>query len=908
MSALSVTAVDGPRIAALPDPPDNGATVVPLFERHAVPAGEPMVHRPALLERLSSAGRVTVVSAPGASGKTCLVRAWIVAEGLARHAGWVTVTPGERDDQRLWRSAIDALAGIAGGEKPADVGPALGGELIVERLLSGLRALRHPAVLVIDDLHELKSAEAQAQLERFLSRLPAQLRVVLLTRAAMGPGLHRLRLTGALTELGAADLRFSPQETRELLDATGVTLSDAGVAVLHERSEGWAGGLRLAAAQVATHPDPERFVREFSGSERTVAGYLRAEVLERMPPEVRDLLLRTSVLDRVSGPLADALAGASASLRVLQDLDDSGAFVTAVDVGRSWFRYHPMLADVLRLELRRMNPTLISTLHRVAGQWHEQHGDIVGAIQHAQAAGDSGHAAQLLADNQLTLMLDGKAAAARDRLGAFTADALTSDAELALASAMAHAFDGLYEETAVDIAVAEQLAPSLADCRRLRFALRLATARLWLARLRGDADAASEAFRLVESALSAQPPGKRAGSGLERAMALLNLGIAEVGALRLDEGRDHLEQALGLARRLGRPYLEMSCLAYLALAAAHSGRPVSEVRGPAEQAVSIAEAHGWERRHDAAAPLAVGGMALVWLGRFAEGAQWLDRAQHALTAGRAAAIEVLLHDARALLFLAQRRLDEAHACLREADGPQRALPGDHPLRLDLRARALRAALEAGDTAAVRAALADMPQEERSRPEMRLVAAALERSEGCPEHVLRELTAVVERSVPAVFPVPAAIEARLLDATAHDQLGGAAAAGASLGRALELAEPDGVVLPFALVGVRELLEGHRGRRTAHPALLANIVDMLAGGSVQPETGPLSEALSEAELRVIRYLPSNLKAPEIAAELCVSANTVRTHLRHIYSKLDAHTRTEAVTRARRLGLLAPSGLAR
>jgi LuxR family maltose regulon positive regulatory protein len=306
------------------------------------------------------------------------------------------------------------------------------------------------------------------------------------------------------------------------------------VAVLHERSEGWAGGLRLAAAQLATHPDPERFVREFSGSERTVAGYLRAEVLERMPPEVRDLLLRTSVLDRVSGPLADALAGASASLRVLQDLDDSGAFVTAVDVGRSWFRYHPMLADVLRLELRRMNPTLISTLHRVAGQWHEQHGDIVGAIHHAQAAGDSGHAAQLLADNQLTLMLDGKAAAARDRLGAFTPDMLTSDAELALASAMAHAFDGLYEETAVDIAVAEQLASSLADCRRLRFALRLATARLWLARLRGDADAASEAFRLVESALSAQPPGKRAGSGLERAMALLNLGIAEVGALRLD--------------------------------------------------------------------------------------------------------------------------------------------------------------------------------------------------------------------------------------------------------------------------------------------------------------------------------------------------------------------------------------
>jgi LuxR family maltose regulon positive regulatory protein len=908
MSALPVTAVDRPRIAALPDPPaDNGATVVPLFKGHAEPAGEPMVHRPALLERLSSAGRVTVVSAPGASGKTCLVRAWIAEEGLARHAGWATVMPGERDEQRFWRSVTDALADIADGDELAN-GPVLSGELIVERLLSGLRALRQPGVLVIEDLHELKSAEAQAQLEHFLTRLPAQLRVVLLTRAAMGPGLHRLRLTGALTELRAADLRFSPQETRELLDATGVTLSDADVAVLHERSEGWAGGLRLAAAQLAAHPDPERFVREFSGSERTVAGYLRAEVLERLPPEVRDLLLRTSVLDRVSGPLADALAGASASLRVLQDLDDSGAFVTALDVGRSWFRYHPMLADVLRLELRRANPTLTSTLHRVAGQWHEQHGDIVGGIRHAQAAGDSAHAVQLLADNQLALMLEGRVAAVRDRLDAFSADAATSDAELALASATAHAFDGLDDETAAQLAVAEQLASTLPDGRRLRFALRLATAKLWLARLRGDAHAASEAFRSVEAAVAAQAPSERTGSGLERAMALLNLGIAELAALRLDEGRRHLEQALGLARRIGRPYLEMSCLAYLGLAAAHSGRPVCEVRGPAEQAVSIAEEHGWDSHHDAAAPFAVGGMALVWLGRFAEAAQWLDRAQHALTAGRAAAIEVLLHDARALLFLGDRRLDEVRACFRATEEPQRALPGGHPLRLDLRARALRAALELGDSAAVRAALADMPQEERGRPEMRLAAAALDCSEGRPDHALRELTGVVECSVPAVFPAPAAIEARLLEASAHDQLGDAAAAGASLGRALELAEPDGVVLPFALVGVRELLERHRGRRTAHPALLANIVDMLAGGCVQPETGPLREALSDAELRVIRFLPSNLKAPEIAAELCVSPNTVRTHLRHIYAKLDAHTRSEAVTRARRLGLLAPSGLAR
>ena len=204
--------------------------------------------------------------------------------------------------------------------------------------------------------------------------MPAELRVVLATRKDPRLGLHRLRLAGALTEIRAADLRFSLDETRKLLEAAGVTLSDAGVALLHERTEGWAAGLRLAAISLAEHPDPERFVREFSGSERTVAGYLLAEVLERQPPEVRDLLLRTSVLERVSGPLADCLTGGSGSERMLQELEDANAFVTALDVGRSWFRYHHLFADLLRLELRRASPTLSRSLHAAAAQWYREHG------------------------------------------------------------------------------------------------------------------------------------------------------------------------------------------------------------------------------------------------------------------------------------------------------------------------------------------------------------------------------------------------------------------------------------------------------------------------------------------------------------------------------------------------------
>ena len=290
-------------------------------------------------------------------------------------------------------------------------------------------------MLVIDDLHELQSADALAALERFLADVPVQLRVVLLTRGNPGLGLHRLRLAGALTELRGADLRFSLPETHELLTASGIALSDGGTAVLHERTEGWAAGLRLATISLSAHPDPERFAAEFCGSERTVAAFLKAEVLDRQPPEVRELLLRTSVLERVNGPLAAALTGGSGSLRILQELEEADAFVTAVDVGRSCFRYHPMFADLLRLELRRIDPALVGTLHRAAARWFELHGHPVEAIRHAQSAGDWVYAGRLLADHQLGLTLDGRGAEVRALLAAFPPDAPAADAELALAVA-----------------------------------------------------------------------------------------------------------------------------------------------------------------------------------------------------------------------------------------------------------------------------------------------------------------------------------------------------------------------------------------------------------------------------------------------------------------------------------------
>src|SRR5689334_12101186 len=315
-----------------------------------------VVSRPGLFERLEASARVTVVSAPPGSGKTVLLRSWIRAAGLAGSAAWVSVGPGERDPQQFWLSVLAALRQTPDGSglvQPVTAAPDLDGWAIVERLLKDLAPLDNRIWLVIDDAHELGSDEARRQLELLVMRGPPELRMVLAGRHDVRLGLHRLRLEGELTELRAADLRFTVAEARELLAAAGVDLPGPALGMLYERTEGWAAGLRLAALSLAGHEDPERFAAEFSGSERTVAEYLLAEVLERQGEEVRLLLLRTSVLERVSGELADALTGGSGGERILQDLEEANAFVVALDAARSWFRYHRLFAGLLQLELRR---------------------------------------------------------------------------------------------------------------------------------------------------------------------------------------------------------------------------------------------------------------------------------------------------------------------------------------------------------------------------------------------------------------------------------------------------------------------------------------------------------------------------------------------------------------------------
>jgi LuxR family transcriptional regulator, maltose regulon positive regulatory protein len=872
------------------------------------PAVRRLVSRGPLFDRLSTAGPgdVILVCAPAGSGKTVLLRSWIESEALADRTAWVSVERGERDAQRFWLSAVDALAAAVGGAGRVEriaAAPTFDGHALVEGLVSALGSVDRLVVLVIDDLHELRTAEALRWLEFLVTQRIPQLRMVLATRQDPGLGLHRVRVGGGLIEIRGVDLRFSLEETRALIAVSGITLSDRALERLHERTEGWAAGLRLAAIALARHPDPERFVAEFSGSERTVADYLLAEVLEGQPGDVRDLLLRTSLLERVSGPLADAMTGRTGSEAILHGLEDENAFVTSLDVGRSWFRYHHLLADLLRLELRRTSPALIPRLHRVATQWLDEHGYAVDAIRHAQSAQEWRHAARLLADNVIDLVLDGRKETLRALLAAFPADWVEGDGELAFACAAGCLYDGLLSEGAVHIAAAERLAATVPDERRRLFDIRLSSARLWLACQRGDLDGARRAMRAGE----AQPAGTLARGNDYRASAMMNLGIAELWSLELDDARRDLEDALVLARRIARPYLEVGCLSHLALAAVLSGSSIPAGLRLGEQAVMAAEAHGWGTHRIVAPAVAASAAALAWLGRVDEAEQWLERVEHAEAAAEEFQIEPVLRYAHAFVRLAQGRFVDALADFRAVERARPFLAPQHALPMDVRAWILHTQLLLGQTGAARAALAALNAEERGTGGMRIAAAALALADGRPQDALGVLEPVVGGAAEQVVNARrATVHALLLDGVARDRLGDSGLAEASIERALELAEQDGMILQFTLVPVRGLLERHPRHRTAHATLLSTILDVLDGIAPQPSSAtPLRDELSEAELRVLRYLPSNLTAPEIAGELFVSANTVRTHLRHIYAKLDAHGRGEAVTRARDLGLLAPGG---
>ena len=861
-----------------------------------------------------------------------LLRSWISEAGLEGSAAWVPVGRDERDPQRFWLSVLGALRQTTAGSglvRELTAAPDLDGWAVVERLLKDLAPLEDRIWLVVDDVHHLGSAEALQQLELLLMRAPPPLRFVLAARHDLRLGLHRLRLEGELAEIRAGDLRFSLAEARELFAAAGVRLSEPELARLHERTEGWAAGLRLAALSLSGHPDPGRFAAEFSGSERTVADYLLAEVLERQSEQVRRLLLRTSVLERVSGPLADALTGGSDGERVLHELEAANAFVVSLDTGRSWFRYHHLFADLLQLQLRHAAPGEVAGVHRAAAQWLSEHGFAVEAIRHAQAAQDWGPAARLLAEHWPGLHLDGQAAVIHELLAGFPHEARAADAELAAMTAGDELAQGSLEAAERYLAMAER-AP-VPDARRGQARLLAGIVRLLLARQHGNPQtAAEEAERL--RAFAEAPETAQPGLGEElRALALISLGITEYWAAGPAEAELHLEQGRILAHRIGRPFLEFTGLAYMS--AAEGYRSFARSEEYSVSAIELAERHGWTDEPATGIAYLFHGAVLAWQGRLEEAGPWVQRAERVLRAEAEPAAVLGVRYVRGLLELGRGRDADALAAFQAAERLAGGLATPQYLLPAARALLVHALVRLGETERAEQALAGFGDQDRG--EICIAAAVLRLARHDPRAATAALAPVLDGSAALLWPTWLTM-AFLLEAIAREALGDEGDADQSLERALDWAEPDGALVFFLWHPAPGLLERHARVCARHAALVSQILTLLTPEPASPDPVPgshagptearrsgepprdqgdlgdrspgLIEPLSRSEMRVLRYLPTNLSTPEIARELSVSVTTVRTHISHLFAKLGAHRRTEAVARARDLGLLAPSPMRR
>jgi LuxR family maltose regulon positive regulatory protein len=889
------------------------AAGMPLLASKLVAPSIPgrVVERPRLFKLLDAGVErpVTLVAAPAGSGKTMLLTSWMSAVSPPGPVAWLSLDHGDNDPVRFWSYVLAALC--RSDAVPADSGlrtllpPSQGDDELMPLLLHGLDELASPVVLVLDDLHELTEPRVLRGIEFLVRHAPPQLRLVLSTRADPPMSLHRLLVSGRLTQLRAADLAFTVGEVAELLAEYDYRsrLSDDDLAMLQARTEGWAAGLRLAAVSMQRQPDLHRFVTELAGDDRSLAGYLVSEVLEQQPAELRSFLLRTCVVGELSGELADALTGRDDGERILGRLERANAFVVALGSRREWYRYHPLFAELLRYELRREAPHEVTELRRRAARWYAARGLPVEAVQQAVAVRDWGYAAELIAEHGVGPALHGQGQAFRDLLDRLPADVARLEPELALlraAERIAASDDG----AEASLRLAREQERLLADDRRPRFALILATCRLLRAGRTGDLDEVLAAGHEALAARARLGDGADGGgvAAVALAVALSGLGKAELWTGELDAAEAHLRAGQAAALGAGLDDVQLDCLSALALLQAVGGRLSLAVR-TGETAVGFAGQH-------AGAPSAVAGalLALAWVSYqrddLAAAGSYLERAAEGTGSASDRPLRVAIRLMRGRLRRAQA--DPAGA-LAELDAARRDLGGWDPPRLLARWLATTEAelqLAVGDTGSAAALLGTF---DTGAPLAAPEAAALARlrlAEDDPAGAIGILSPLLDGAMPAAD-LHTRIRAWLLHALASHALNSADQAATSLRRAIDLAEPE--------EHRRVFLDGG----APGPALVARyrdwidvswpFLDELAQASLDPVPAALSpmpaliESLSERERVVLRYLPTMMTFVEIGSELYISVNTTKSHVRSIYRKLGVVGRRDAVRRARQLHLL-------
>jgi len=542
------------------------------------------VPRPRINELMARDGRwspLTVLTGPPGAGKTMALALWAAADHGA--VAWVTLDDYDNQPTVFWSYVVAALhrAGVAvPGVLPAAVPEEAVGHLFLRRLVSALADQDPPVTLIIDDLHLLTESRVLDSLDYVLRNAGSGLRLVVTSRMDPLLPLHRYRLAGRLTEIRFGDLALSVPETGLLMAQHGIELSADSLECLTQRTEGWAAGIRLAAISMTTHPDPDQFVKELIAEDSAVTGYLVDEALNTQPPEVRDLLLRTSVLERVGGDIAAEMAGQEHAAGILRAVAHTNAFVQPV--GHGWYRYHPLFAEVLRLKLRREYPEGIATLHYRAARWFARNGPLTDAVRHAAEAGDWKLAAGMVIDG-LAIGEIIEPRGSRSLAGEFRGmpdSAASSELQPLLVSAAIAVSAGRYDLSTASLGVAQGILDGLPGHQEAASRLAAAMIRLAASRRTGDLTGAAAAAAAAEVLVDRVTDQKLARHPEIRTRVLSCRGAVELWSGRLGAAARVLDSGAAAATDSGAEYERADCLGYLAL--------VEALRGGLGRAVKLA--------------------------------------------------------------------------------------------------------------------------------------------------------------------------------------------------------------------------------------------------------------------------------------------------------------------------------
>jgi len=906
---------------------EQGRDRDPLLETklHVPRGARGLVPRQRLRARLSAGAgsALTLISAPAGFGKTTLLTEWLAAvphDGPS--AGWLSLDKADNDPSLFWKYVVAALRSVAGREVGASALSLLESsqaptDAVLTTLINDLFTVSGDVILVLDDYHVIEARDVHDGVVFLLEHLPPQMHLIIASRADPPFSLARWRGDGRLTEIRAADLRFTPEESATYLDGTiGGVLTTQDVATLHQRTEGWIAALQLAALSMQGRDDLASFIAGFAGDDRYIVDYLAEEVLQRQSEDVRQFLLQSSILDRLSGPLCDAVTGQGNGRATLGTLERANLFLVPLDDRRRWYRYHHLFADVLRAHLLGEQPDNVPALHSRASGWFERNGEPTEAIRHALAAGDFDRAANLAELAIPAMRQDRHEATIRGWLKVLPDEVVrvrpVLTVGLAGALVVAGEFEGVegrlrdaerwLDVTGSGAPSAEMIVADEAGFRSLPGATEAYRAALALAH--GDVPGTvTHARRALEVS-----PGE---DHLVRAAAAGMLGLASWTSGDLEAGYQGYAECVDGLRRVGHIADIFGCSIALA--------DIRRTQGRLRDAMRTYE-HALQLADDQGGPVVRGtsdmyvGMSEVYRER-----DDLQTATELLVRSQELGEHIGMPQNRYRWLVAMARIREAGGDVGAAvdllDEAERLYVGDffpnvRPVAA-VRARSHVLRGEVGEALAwVRERGLSVQDDlsylrEFEHVTLARVLLALHRTERS-EPSLQEAVRLLDRLLAEAETgerTGTVIEILVLQALAHQALGDMPAALASLQRALSLAEPEGYVRIFVDEGapmgslLRALAsQGSAGRYARRILAISSTTD-----HDRPVKQSLVEPLSERELDVLRLLGTDLNGPEIARELMVSLNTMRTHQKNIYAKLGVNNRRAAVRQGDELKLL-------